>query len=57
MGYSGAFLGHANQAAALADLAQRCASEARAVATSGSFARDASALADDFDRIVAELQH
>lgn len=48
-------MGRGNQAAALADLAQRCGSEARAIATSGSFAGPASALADEFDRIVAEL--
>lgn len=55
MGYPGPFLGRANQAAALADLAERCGSEARALATSGPLAATAHALADDFDRIVAEL--
>lgn len=56
MGYASSFLGRNNQAAALADLAQRCGSEARAIATSASFAGAANALADEFDRIVAELQ-
>jgi hypothetical protein len=56
MGYASSSLGHNNQAAALADLAQRCGSEARAIATSASFAGAANALADEFHRIVAELQ-
>jgi hypothetical protein len=56
MGYPGPFLGRANQAAALADLAERCGSEARALATTGALAGPASALADEFARIVADLQ-
>jgi hypothetical protein len=55
MGYSGPFLGRANQAAALADLAERCGSEARALSSSGAVMGAAIALADEFDRIVAEL--
>ena len=55
LGYPGPFLGRANQAAALADLAERCGSEARALATSGALAGPANALADEFARIVADL--
>lgn len=55
--HPGPFLGRANQAAALADLAERCGSEARALATSasGALAGPAGNLADEFDRLVAEL--
>lgn len=55
MGYPGPFLGRANQAAALADLAGRCCSEARALSETGPLARAAAGLADDFERIMAEL--
>jgi hypothetical protein len=48
-------MGHANQAAALADLAERYASEARSLASTGPLAGAGRELADEFDRIAAQL--
>ncbi|KAF8069564.1 NUP155 [Scenedesmus sp. PABB004] len=52
-GYPSRFLGRAQQAAALADLSERCAAEARGLG--GDAAAAGAALADEFDRVAAQL--
>lgn len=52
-GYPSRFLGRASQAAALGDLAERCASEARALG--GDAGAAGAALAEEFDRVAAQL--
>jgi hypothetical protein len=52
-GYPSRFLGRSQQAAALADLAERCASEARSLG--GDAAAEGHALAEQFDRVAAQL--
>lgn len=52
-GYPSRFLGRAQQAAALADLAERCASEARSLG--GDAAAGGQQLAEQFDKVAAQL--
>lgn len=52
-GYPSRFLGRSQQAAALADLAERCAAEARGIG--GDAAAEGLALAEQFDRVAAQL--
>eukprot|EP00879_Flechtneria_rotunda_P014909 GHRR01015578.1.p2 GENE.GHRR01015578.1~~GHRR01015578.1.p2 ORF type:complete len:614 (+),score=290.82 GHRR01015578.1:3672-5513(+) len=52
-GYPSQFLGRAQQAAALADLAEQCASEARSLG--GDAAAAGQQLAEKFDRVAAKL--
>lgn len=52
-GYPSRFLGRAQQAAALADLAERCAIEARSLG--GDAAAAGQQLAEEYDRIAAQL--
>ena len=48
-------MGAANQAAALADLAERYAGEARSLASTGPMAAAGRAVAEEFDRVAAQL--